>query len=569
MINKIEISGFRGIKSELKLSFADSKIILLFGENGSGKSSIIDAIEFCLQKRVSHIYDSTQKDMLKQVINYTSKVEDTKVRVILSGEKYPELTGGKQLEARTIVNRGNDLYAFSPIEDCPKFSAAPIVIRRDDITNWWDLSVEDKKRFVENRFKQIEREYKKTETEGDPSEIFNNTLLKITNEFPSFSKEIHAINHNTSNNDITLILDSIKKQLSHSIAPSLIGRYKGTLLKTKKKIENGTGYTKSKIDLIEELTTGIKEEVRKIFLELKSGSTPVEDVNFNNFNDIKIKIKNDCNEGNLWVDPQNYLSEANRDILVLSMYLGMVRFAADNWNHTKVLILDDVFQSVDAEVRLKSTRFVMKKFKDFQLLFSTHDRFWMDQLSNLTNNSNKIYIKDWSQDYGPILYSSIETNEWNPLILLKNKIQCKNESLLIPREIGYHAGYALEYLCENISYKMNSNIKRKEKDKYTLGDLFEPVMKSLSDFIDQELIDNLRSFLQIRNISDHALSFYSALQMSEAKQFAELVINLYEKLYCSGCGYFVKRFEKWKNETLECSCGRLRLSKHEKIKAHR
>jgi hypothetical protein len=51
-IRKLELRSFRGVRSEVALIF-DSKSILLFGENGTGKSSFVDALEKVFTGRVS------------------------------------------------------------------------------------------------------------------------------------------------------------------------------------------------------------------------------------------------------------------------------------------------------------------------------------------------------------------------------------------------------------------------------------------------------------------------------------------------------------------------------------
>ena len=53
-INSIKISAFRGIPELLNLDF-QGKSLLLLGENGTGKSSIIDAIEFFFTGKISHL----------------------------------------------------------------------------------------------------------------------------------------------------------------------------------------------------------------------------------------------------------------------------------------------------------------------------------------------------------------------------------------------------------------------------------------------------------------------------------------------------------------------------------
>src|SRR5882724_10204412 len=51
-IRRLDVQGFRGIRHPVSLIF-DGKSLLLFGENGTGKSSFVDAQERLLLGRVS------------------------------------------------------------------------------------------------------------------------------------------------------------------------------------------------------------------------------------------------------------------------------------------------------------------------------------------------------------------------------------------------------------------------------------------------------------------------------------------------------------------------------------
>ncbi len=54
-IKNIDISGLRGIKEQLSLSLDSSKSVLIYGDNGSGKSSITDSFEWFYYDRVEHL----------------------------------------------------------------------------------------------------------------------------------------------------------------------------------------------------------------------------------------------------------------------------------------------------------------------------------------------------------------------------------------------------------------------------------------------------------------------------------------------------------------------------------
>ena len=54
-IKSFEIGGFRGIRKHIKIEFDSSKSILIYGDNGSGKSSITDAFEWFYYDKIEHL----------------------------------------------------------------------------------------------------------------------------------------------------------------------------------------------------------------------------------------------------------------------------------------------------------------------------------------------------------------------------------------------------------------------------------------------------------------------------------------------------------------------------------
>lgn len=53
-IKTISLSGLRGVKGKLELPL-NKKSALFYGDNGSGKSSIVDAFEWFYFDRVDHL----------------------------------------------------------------------------------------------------------------------------------------------------------------------------------------------------------------------------------------------------------------------------------------------------------------------------------------------------------------------------------------------------------------------------------------------------------------------------------------------------------------------------------
>lgn len=62
-IRKLGVSSFRGVRDKLELDFTDRhKSVAIFGENGTGKSSITDSIEWFFTNRVAHLWSEDCKD---------------------------------------------------------------------------------------------------------------------------------------------------------------------------------------------------------------------------------------------------------------------------------------------------------------------------------------------------------------------------------------------------------------------------------------------------------------------------------------------------------------------------
>src|SRR5690554_5344836 len=74
-IKSISIAGIRGIKESISLSL-NEKSVLLYGDNGTGKSSISDAIEWFYTDKVSHLSGS-EIDLKDALRNSYQKDSDT------------------------------------------------------------------------------------------------------------------------------------------------------------------------------------------------------------------------------------------------------------------------------------------------------------------------------------------------------------------------------------------------------------------------------------------------------------------------------------------------------------
>ena len=79
-IENVLIENFRGIKGKLELAL-EKQSVIIFGENGSGKSSIIDAFEFCLKGEIQNSNDFSSS-ILPEIINCEDNNNYAKAEVV-------------------------------------------------------------------------------------------------------------------------------------------------------------------------------------------------------------------------------------------------------------------------------------------------------------------------------------------------------------------------------------------------------------------------------------------------------------------------------------------------------
>ena len=80
-LKNIAIKGIRGINKTLDLSL-EKRSILLYGDNGAGKSSITDAIEWFYYDKVSHLSSNSEIDLKKALRNtYLPQKSDSEISI--------------------------------------------------------------------------------------------------------------------------------------------------------------------------------------------------------------------------------------------------------------------------------------------------------------------------------------------------------------------------------------------------------------------------------------------------------------------------------------------------------
>ena len=106
-ISKLEVKGLRGVKQELTLELL-GKSALIYGDNGAGKSTISDAIEWYYKDKVEHLKGEeigrSGTEALRHIDLADDQVATTSVQVTdhsLTSEKSLSLSGVKLIASHS------------------------------------------------------------------------------------------------------------------------------------------------------------------------------------------------------------------------------------------------------------------------------------------------------------------------------------------------------------------------------------------------------------------------------------------------------------------------------------
>lgn len=157
LIEKMVLTNFRGASSRCEVCFDTSKpIVMIFGENGTGKSTLIDAIDFVANGKFGSLADRSvgnQPHTFIQTIGKTAK--DLKVELTAGGGTWvgkligriPEVTGGNGPLRVKILRRARLL----------KLVEAPPAKRYEELKGFIDVqNIETSERALRDAVKATE-----------------------------------------------------------------------------------------------------------------------------------------------------------------------------------------------------------------------------------------------------------------------------------------------------------------------------------------------------------------------------------------------------------------------------
>lgn len=345
-IKKIEINHFKGLYGIHEIELTNSgKNLMLYGENGSGKSSVAKAIKLFFQSSAKDVnvvdYENVfipvpekNTGFIKMVIGDTGNTRSNLPYVL-------DNTTSRQTEA--FISKANKIKGFLDYKSLLKTHYLD-----SEKVNVFELLVEDLlEDFINARTtNSIENDWKKLKTDIRDRRTTEYTALKAPEGL------LHQFNEG-----LTELLQEVETKANELIA------YFNYNVRIKLHFNNVTigrtkGFANENIELI---------------------------IDFFDQEDLP--------------EHHHFLNEARLTAISIAIYLGAV--LSNIQDGYKLLVLDDVFIGLDTSNRLPFLKILDEKFDDYQIFMTTYDKSWYE-LVRSEDKPNweyaELYIKEEHQN---------------------------------------------------------------------------------------------------------------------------------------------------------------------------
>jgi len=254
-------------------------------------------------------------------------------------------------------------------------------------------------------------------------------------------------------------------------------------------------------------------------------------------------------------DPRALSSEGHLDSLGLCIFLGFVKKFNERCSLT---VLDDVVSTVDAKHRQNICKLLFQEFNDKQLIMTTHDGVWYEQLRaaqrahGADGNWNNLVITGWDVENGPTVRPY--KVRWERI---QDKIKAGDKT-----GAGNEGRHYLEWVLERICESMQVPVVFKQSGRHEVGELLPPSKKRLTKLVKDETFknevleafQNLESTILLGNLLSHNNLLAEEVTRGEVKVFCESVQGFHHVFLCPSCEHFLGYYRDLK--ILRCTNSR-------------
>ncbi len=344
-IQSIEINNYKAFHGKYNINVG-GKNLFIYGENGSGKSSLYYALKDFFQASIENI----DLNELENIFLPDSKKGNAGIKVSFKpnkdGQKKQKLYqfSGSVNETRaagdTSIRDANKLKSFLTYKHLLSIHHS----KKDDDINLFDLLVNG-----------VLKHFKYSLTNGkELGELWNEVVASIEKttgrEFSSNKKksEVDAA--------IKAFNDAFGELFKEGSPEYILKHAKPILDQFKHNIE-----LKLRFPQVRPIKDYTAVEGHHVYIQLKYAGKPVK-------------------------HPHLFLNEARLSAIAISIYLGMIKRHVQGIP-CKILFLDDVFIGLDIANRLPLLEILKSEFPEYQIFITTYDKPWFEYAKSYLENA--------------------------------------------------------------------------------------------------------------------------------------------------------------------------------------
>lgn len=343
-ITKIRIDNYKAYVKEQTIDLPNGKNLLLYGENGSGKSSLYQALYHFLRTSVesSKPFDlNMYSGSATGSITITFQDYDVASKSLIAG------TDAIYSATENAANNTNLIpflvlgYRVSGFLDYSKL--LKVYLNRGNRPNLFGLIMELLCEYIPLN-------------QGltcPITEIYDKVNSEIGINYHRFDNAYRALKSNANTlavafpdiiNDLNKVLSSMMSKYFASF--NLDVKLAGANMRLKE-----DGYIRD------------TKIVGEVYLDVKHYGQPM--VNYN-----------------------QTLNEARLSAIAICLYLATLKLKTDR-SDVRILYLDDIFVGLDSSNRRPVINLILDEFKDYQILISTYDKSWYLLAKEMINDENR------------------------------------------------------------------------------------------------------------------------------------------------------------------------------------
>jgi energy-coupling factor transporter ATP-binding protein EcfA2 len=352
-IKTIELHNYKAFYGDKNVIEVDSKNLFIYGENGSGKSSLYYALKDFFQSSIEKI----NLDVVENIFVESNNKGKVLVKLTFNNEDNPntestiELSSAETPYGITDIRDANQMRSFLNYKHLLTIHN----IKKEEEINLFNLLVKG----VLKHFKIIGLD----KTLGETWQDIENLLDRKTDKIYTISEKKRDLK-----NSLKKFNDAFKTLF---ILPTVTAPNPNYILDNINNILNNF-YTDIKITLhFNSVSLDTKESKSKILKLLG--------------NEVTITVEYGGKE---IAKPHLFLNEARLSAIAIAIHLGMIKILPQ-LSKIKILFLDDLFIGLDLSNRMPLMQILEQEFSDYQIIISTYDKPWSEVAKfHFHDNSN-------------------------------------------------------------------------------------------------------------------------------------------------------------------------------------